>query len=216
MPSSNLPLSSLLSALSKNPNIIEDILDIDGCLQFVELLHIMKPTLQLYQSQGETTPLQSLPRNVHDFIRVSLQLEHEHTKLLWEVLRDVAWEIELEIKDLQSYAARYLQVFLDHGPARGIGMSRTLNDFLSASNLHPSQIPKHFTISCHQLVSVLIQDALLNPEVEESCFSHGHLLKCSVFLSQCLPKTLALFQDYPLCSTVVVCPDFSFHPWAFI
>ena len=86
MPSSNLPLFSLLVALSKNPNIMEDILNIDGCLQFVELLHIMKPTLQLYQTPGETKPLQSLPRNVHDFIRTSLQLKHEHTKLLWEVL----------------------------------------------------------------------------------------------------------------------------------
>ena len=139
MPSSNLPLSSLLAALSKNPNIIKDILNIDGCLRFVELLHIMKPTLQLYQSHGESEPLKSLPRNVHDFIRASLQLEHEDTKLLWEALRDVAWEIELEIKDLQSYAARYLQVFLDHGPARGIGMSRTLK-ILSASNSVPNSL----------------------------------------------------------------------------
>jgi hypothetical protein len=60
MPSNNLPLSSLISTLSRNPNIIEDILNIDGCLQFVELLHIMKPTLQLYQTQGEPKPLQSL------------------------------------------------------------------------------------------------------------------------------------------------------------
>jgi len=211
MPSSNLPLSSLLAALSKNPNI-EDILNIDVCLQFVELLHIMKPNLQLYQSQGETKPLQRLPCNVHDFICASLQLEHEHTKLLWEALREVAWEIELEIKDLQSYAARYLQVFLDHNPACGIGMSRALIGSLTASNSHPSQIPKHSIISCHLLVSVSIQDALLNPGVEESCFSHGHWLKCSVFLSRCLPKTLARFQDYPHHSTVVVCPGFSFHP----
>lgn len=60
-------------------------------------------------------------------------------------------------------------------------------------------------------MSVSIPDALLNPGVEESCFSHGHSLKCSVFLSRYLPKTLAQFRDYPHRSTVAVCPEFFFN-----
>ncbi|KAF8953928.1 hypothetical protein BDZ97DRAFT_1929187 [Flammula alnicola] len=112
-------LTSLLSLLSVNPSL-SSILDIQGCITFLELVQLLKPTIQLSQAPGETAPIDHLPVGVHTFLSKCLAIDDEGMKHLWRDLRFVAWEKDLNPADIQPFGARYLQLFLDYGESNGI------------------------------------------------------------------------------------------------
>lgn len=122
--SASIPLSRLLSAFSAHPEISSN-LSIDGCITFIELIQLLKPTLLLYQPPGtlEHFPLTELPINVLEFLKRCLNIEHEIAKIIWEVLCPIAWRLDIPAGHKQVFGQRYLQFFLDHGEPLGLGKS---------------------------------------------------------------------------------------------
>ena len=113
-------LTSFLNILSDNKHLLS-ILDVDGCIKFLELVQLLKPTIQLSQGPGEKAPIEHLPINVHTFLSKCLGIDDEGMKHIWKEFRFIAWEKDLDPSDMQALGARYLQLFLDHGLSNGIG-----------------------------------------------------------------------------------------------
>ncbi|KAF8060174.1 hypothetical protein FPV67DRAFT_1609768 [Lyophyllum atratum] len=79
-----------------------------------------RPFLLTLQASNNVGPPERLPVNVHDFLTVSMEFSDDLTKVAWEALRDLAWEVSLEIEDVRHMGRQYLQLFIDHGQSRGI------------------------------------------------------------------------------------------------
>lgn len=154
MPLNSVPLSKLLSIVSDQPEVV-DILDLDGCITFLELIQLLKPTLLLSQSIDEMGPLKCLPLNVHEFLKICLELNHEGTKTVWNAFRDLAWSLEVGKDDIESFGRRYMQLFLDHGVSRGIGV----NSYLLI--VFKLRVLQHSTTLCPQHKHALIPLVLI-------------------------------------------------------
>ncbi|KAJ7125515.1 hypothetical protein C8R43DRAFT_1090555 [Mycena crocata] len=90
-------------------------------VRYIELIGLLKPALRWNQASYQTHPPDTLPVNVHDFLKLSLGLTDDITKRAWERLRQAAWE---DLSPAESLAARtkYITLFLQHGLSRGIGI----------------------------------------------------------------------------------------------
>jgi len=140
-----VPLSKLVATLQCHPDIT-DYLSIDQCIAFLNLIQLIKPTLLLALPPGVPGPLERLPLSAHEFIRASLGLTHETMKLVWHVLRDIAWDsLDLDEADRSNLGRQYLRSFLDHGPSNGIGMQYYCTVRLSGLNTPNSLLPPFTT-----------------------------------------------------------------------
>jgi hypothetical protein len=115
------PLSTLASVLKDHP-VLAAALDIESLNKFIHLVSILKPLLLIRQPSYDPDPPEHLPANIHDFLKISMDFSDDMTKLAWQALRFIAWEVELNTEDLRNTGKRYIQLFVDHGECRGIGM----------------------------------------------------------------------------------------------
>src|ERR1700751_883323 len=90
-------------------------------VSFVELVHLLKPTLRRLQASYQPGPPETLPRHIHDFLMAALSLSDTLTKLYWTTLRDLAWFAELKLGEELAYRTKHIRLFLDHGTQRQIG-----------------------------------------------------------------------------------------------
>lgn len=115
-------LSALISILHEH-SYLSEILDINGCISFLELVRLLKPTLELHLRPGDAGPMERLTLAAHGFLMDCLDLKSEDMKLVWYTLRDVAWEQKpLSQEERDSLGRHYIQKFLDHGHHQGICM----------------------------------------------------------------------------------------------
>jgi len=115
----HLHLPTIQSVLSVHAEIAE-FLDFEGCLKFIELIQLLKPTISLsLRPDDSSRPPDRLPLNVHTFLMKCLGLKHENTKVVWLALSSIAWN--LKVQDVHVFGQRHLQLFLDHGISLGIG-----------------------------------------------------------------------------------------------
>ena len=66
----------------------------------------MKPTLHLYTRSDDKKPNKCLPVNIHKFLKASLKLDDSETKLAWESLHCVAWEMDSALIDKAKQGVR--------------------------------------------------------------------------------------------------------------
>jgi len=114
-------LAELVTVLSKYPEVANH-LDIDRCITFLELVQLLKPTILLSHPLVGTEPPERLPVSVHEFLKATLGLEHESTKIIWNALSGIAWKLEIDAQDKQVFSHRYIRSFLDHGLSNGLGV----------------------------------------------------------------------------------------------
>ena len=146
---------------------------IQDLTKFIDLVSLLKPTLSLLQPLHQLGPPECLPVHVHDFLKVSLDLDDDLLKLAWLKLRHVAWEMPYSEEFVQKLGAKYIQLFLDHGCCRGIG----INASLCVPCLSQLINQQHIITSCHLHECVWNLDAY-NICVEiEMFFESDHLLK---------------------------------------
>ncbi|KAF4623949.1 hypothetical protein D9613_001395 [Agrocybe pediades] len=115
-----MELSTFLSTLTAHPEVAKH-LDFNACLAFIELIQLLKPALQLYLNPDfeEPMPLSELPVDILKFFELSLDLDHESAKMIWEILCPIAWALGSP-SDIQAFGRRYMQLFLDYGLSRGV------------------------------------------------------------------------------------------------
>jgi len=113
-------LSALIGVLQED-SYLSTILDIHGCISFLELVQLIKPALELHLHPGDTGPTEHLTLAAHGFLMDCLGLTYEDMKLVWHTLRNVAWGQKMLSREERSFLGpRYIQKFLDHGHHRGI------------------------------------------------------------------------------------------------
>ena len=117
---SNLPLSRLLPLLASHLDLLGDT-TFDSLVQFIDLLSLVRPTLQERCSVYDLVPLVTLPGHVVRFVRESLGMTKGVVTRLWELLRDESWKIEYDYDLTQRLGDRYIPMFLKHGPSNGLG-----------------------------------------------------------------------------------------------
>jgi len=113
-------LSALVRVLHEHP-YLSVILDINGCVSFLELVQLIRPALELHLHPGEAGPMERLTLAAHGFLMDCLNLNNEDMKLVWHTLREIAWNQKvLGHEGRVSLGSRYIQKFLDHGYHQGI------------------------------------------------------------------------------------------------
>ncbi|KIJ91794.1 hypothetical protein K443DRAFT_126143 [Laccaria amethystina LaAM-08-1] len=93
---------------------------IQDLTKFIDLVSLLKPTLSLLQLPHQLGPPEHHPIHVHDFLKVSLDLDDDLLKLAWLKLCHVAWEEPYSEELVQKLGAKYIQLFLDHGYCQGV------------------------------------------------------------------------------------------------
>ena len=173
---------------------------IQDLTKFIDLVSLLKPTLSLLQPPHQLGPPECLAVHVHDFLKVSLDLDNDLLKLAWLKLCHVAWEVPYSEELVQKLGAKYIQLFLDHGCCRGIGM----NVSLCVPCLSQLIDQQHIITSCHLHECVWNLDAYNICAEIEMFFESDHLLKLWHILLLSSHKTLAPFRAMPLLCIVEV------------
>ncbi|KAJ6479711.1 hypothetical protein C8R45DRAFT_1101158 [Mycena sanguinolenta] len=97
-------------------------LDFSSTVQYIELIRILKPALQWTQASYQLGPPDNLPVNVHDFLKIALNLTDELTKSAWSRLCDTAWSHDFTATEELAARTKYIILFLQHGLSRNIGI----------------------------------------------------------------------------------------------
>ncbi|KDQ52939.1 hypothetical protein JAAARDRAFT_183569 [Jaapia argillacea MUCL 33604] len=98
-------------------------LTFDTVVKYVDLARLARPNIKRIQPWYKNGPPERLPHLVHEFLALSLGLDHETSKLAWETFRDVVWERNFHPldPDVLSRASSYMESIVDYGLDRGIG-----------------------------------------------------------------------------------------------
>ncbi|KAG2008466.1 hypothetical protein CC2G_013897 [Coprinopsis cinerea AmutBmut pab1-1] len=75
---STLAIPDMLTALSQRPDLTNS-LTLQRVIAFIDLACLVKPQLQLHKSIYSPGPLETLPKNVHEFLKAAIgasDLEH--------------------------------------------------------------------------------------------------------------------------------------------
>ncbi|KAH6871949.1 hypothetical protein BKA70DRAFT_1484028 [Coprinopsis sp. MPI-PUGE-AT-0042] len=120
----SLLLSEILSALQEYPQLFE-LISLDTVIKFIDLACLTKPILELRKSIYTDGALLTLPKNVHEFLKLCLdphpsELPDDVFKLLWEVFREKIWDTPYNDALVERLAPQYLSYFLQYGPAYGL------------------------------------------------------------------------------------------------
>ncbi|KAJ7190873.1 hypothetical protein GGX14DRAFT_579467 [Mycena pura] len=97
-------------------------LDFTATVQYIELLGLLKPTLEWTQASDLRDPPLSLPLHIYDFLNASLDISDDIGRLAWEQLREVAWSRAYTAAELLAARTKHINTFLQHGLPRGIGL----------------------------------------------------------------------------------------------
>ncbi|KAJ7196352.1 hypothetical protein GGX14DRAFT_673105, partial [Mycena pura] len=101
---------------------MESPLEFDSTVQYIELIRLLKPSVQWKEASYKLTPPEDLPLNVHEFLKASLGLADEHAKLAWAKLRVTAWDKDLTSDQETAARTKYIEHFLRHGLTNDIGV----------------------------------------------------------------------------------------------
>ncbi|KAH9481160.1 hypothetical protein JR316_0005680 [Psilocybe cubensis] len=125
--SSSAYSSSTLQSILQIQASIAKYLDFEGCLKFIELIQLLKPTICLSQQPGlaesdagEDKCPARLRLNVHTFLAQSLSVDHEAMKIIWRAMANIAWNFRVDESCVHSFGQRHIQCFLDYGRQNGI------------------------------------------------------------------------------------------------
>ncbi|KAF8054208.1 hypothetical protein FPV67DRAFT_1569119 [Lyophyllum atratum] len=90
---------------------------------YFDLVRLLRPILLRLRPSYRPEAPATLPINVHDFFNLCLGMEDDVGKLAWHSFKEFVWELPplTRAEDL-AFRARHIQLFLDHGLSRGIGV----------------------------------------------------------------------------------------------
>jgi hypothetical protein len=122
---------TISSLLADSPELTAA-LDYEGLITYIDLVRILKHDLTRFSNSNGHSPPEHLPVAIHNFLRLSLNLDDEVAKLAWATLRDFAWDYDPEADDLRKSSQarlKYLKLFLEHGSCHGVGKYLLLDLF---------------------------------------------------------------------------------------
>ncbi|KAF7343017.1 hypothetical protein MVEN_01731900 [Mycena venus] len=90
-------------------------LSYDSMTTYVDLIRLLKSDLSAMQPPYRTEPPDSLPVNIHDFLKLSLGLTDEIAKLAWQELRITAWSHNFSPVETLAARTKHIQAQLFFG-----------------------------------------------------------------------------------------------------
>ncbi|PPQ79909.1 hypothetical protein CVT26_004187 [Gymnopilus dilepis] len=123
-PKVSLAFSTLQSVINVQATI-SDYLDFEGCLKYIELVQILKPTIALSLSPSESTArpprIDQLTVDVNEFLALATGITYDAAKLVWQALSPIAWSLpDLDPTTSQFSTRENIQSFLEYGISRGL------------------------------------------------------------------------------------------------
>ncbi|KAJ7577697.1 hypothetical protein C8J56DRAFT_1007158 [Mycena floridula] len=106
---------------------------LSNIIKFIELIHILKPTISLSQKSHISSPPSHLTVNVHEFLVLALDIPDEICKLAWKTFRDMAWSFTPSAEVDLSIRTKHILLFLKHGLGQNIGTGQFLFNFYPPS-----------------------------------------------------------------------------------
>ncbi|KAJ7167590.1 hypothetical protein C8R46DRAFT_1093498 [Mycena filopes] len=91
-------------------------------VRYIELIHLLKPSLQWEQASYQSHAPEALPPRVRDFLNVVLSLSDDTGRLAWTALRTFAWSHTLPPAEELALRTKYIALFLQHGLSRDISI----------------------------------------------------------------------------------------------
>jgi hypothetical protein len=82
---------------------------------------LLKPQLRWLQASYHSAPPESLSVEIHDFLKLSLEITDDIGKLAWQQLRETAWDHDFTPMEELAARKKHVKLFLDHGLSRHIG-----------------------------------------------------------------------------------------------
>jgi hypothetical protein len=118
-------LAELVKVLTSFP-VLQNRFSTTQMLLFIDLACHLRREIDLNPSNNPDTPPVHLPKNVQDFLSLSVFSDSStHTQILidqaWDALSTIIWKLPH-----RNAASETLPLFLEHGPKQNIGQS---NDF---------------------------------------------------------------------------------------
>ncbi|KIJ48945.1 hypothetical protein M422DRAFT_247321 [Sphaerobolus stellatus SS14] len=90
-------------------------LPLNTLLSFIHIVRLLRPQIiHTLRSPSSNVPL-LLPDNIHNFLRLALDLDENTVSVCWEVLRELIWDGD-EVGNLDNVLA----LFLNYGPELNI------------------------------------------------------------------------------------------------
>jgi len=120
MPIATMDILHIATALTTTPEL-QTAFNFEAIVKYIELIILLKPLLKSFQASHQTAPLETLPVNVHDFLKVSLDIPDDIAKLAWAPFRELAWSLNPTEEQELASRIKHLKLFLMHGIQRKIG-----------------------------------------------------------------------------------------------
>ncbi|KAJ7212989.1 hypothetical protein GGX14DRAFT_360980, partial [Mycena pura] len=94
-------------------------------VKYIEIVALLRPTpclAYLTPSHLPSAPPETLPANVHEFIRACFDVPDETAKLAWEIFHEIAWAYRATSEEQAANRLKHAKLFLLHGIPNGIGV----------------------------------------------------------------------------------------------
>lgn len=109
----------LAKTLGEHPQLSAS-LSYEDVVRYIDLLRCLKPTIALQRPSYDSSPPDSLTANVHEFLKVCLDISDDTAKLAWTSLRELAWTSPVTEVEADALRYKYIKLFMQHGLSRGI------------------------------------------------------------------------------------------------
>ena len=106
----------------ENNSDLRSTFDLTKIVDFLEILSLLKPTLEWYQPSYIHSPLERLPISIHEFLVLSLNIPDDVCKLAWDQFREMAWNFSLTEATALAWRTKHLMKFLEYGVGWNIGL----------------------------------------------------------------------------------------------
>lgn len=106
-------LSTILEVLQGH-EVVASSLPLEKAIAFIVLTRHLKPRITFCVSAEEHEPPKALPRSVHAFLCVSLNIENELAKLCWQAFRAFIWATENGVDQVLAYTDQFLKFGLEY------------------------------------------------------------------------------------------------------
>ncbi|KAK7038548.1 hypothetical protein R3P38DRAFT_2615722 [Favolaschia claudopus] len=94
-------------------------------VKYIEIIALLKPTPALEYltpSHLPSIPPETLPANVHEFMRACFDVPDETAKWAWEIFREIAWAFSPNPEEQAANRLKHVKLFLVHGIPLNIGV----------------------------------------------------------------------------------------------
>ena len=116
-------IDSLFDALKGAPELLS-LLQLHDIITFLDVVCRLKDDIAAVQSPFERGPPLHLPVPIHNFLMAAFSLPDEMVKVLWNSLRQVAWDYcETQPKEDEAQrrqAEKLAELFLRYGIPHGV------------------------------------------------------------------------------------------------